>query len=79
MGLIARFLEQEGIATTITGWRGGVIRRVLAPRSTYTNLARGATVGNPHDGETQLAVLRDTLALLSQDAPITPMKLDYEA
>jgi len=52
------------------------MRRVNAPRATLTYLNRGATLGEPHDSAQQLRVLRATLALLEQDAPLDPIKLD---
>ena len=48
----------------------------MPPRATYTRLARGATLGNPHDSAQQKRVLEATLALLAQDAPLEPIKLD---
>lgn len=76
MGLVARALEQNGIATTMTSWNSGIARRANPPRTTLTQLARGATLGNPNDTAQQLRVLRATLDLLSQPAPLEPVKLD---
>jgi hypothetical protein len=69
-------LELEGIATTLTSWNAGITRRVLPPRATYTRLARGATLGKPHDSAQQRRVLQTTFALLAQDAPVEPVFLD---
>lgn len=74
--MIARALEQEGIATTITTWNAGRTRVTAPPRATFTKLNRGSTIGAPHDTEQQLRILRATLDLLSQDAPLEPVKLD---
>ncbi|MGB1287295.1 MAG: hypothetical protein ACPG7F_12220 [Aggregatilineales bacterium] len=79
MGLIARALELAGIATTLTSWNAGVTRRTMPPRATFTKLARGATIGQPHDTAQQRRVLDATLALLEQDAPLDPVKLDESA
>ena len=51
-------------------------RLTAPPRATFTKLARGATLGRPHDRAQQLRVLGATLALLSQDAPLDPVYLD---
>jgi hypothetical protein len=76
VGLIARALEIEGIATTLTTWRSGVARLGNPPRSVFTKLARGSTIGNPGDVAQQRRVLEATLALLAQDAPLDPVILD---
>ncbi len=75
MGLIARALEMEGIATTLASWNP-VIRMAAPPRATLTRLNRGATLGEPNDAAQQQRVLRATLELLAQDAPIEIVKLD---
>lgn len=79
MGLAARALEIEGIATTLTTWNAGVTRLTAPPRGTFTKLARGATVGQPHDTAQQRRVLEATLALLAQDAPVEMLRLDESA
>ena len=76
MGLIARALEMQGIATTLTSWNAGVTRLTMPPRATFTRLARGATIGQPGDVAQQRRVLEATLELLAQDAPIDPINLD---
>lgn len=69
----------EGIAATLTTWNAGVTRLTAPPRATFTKLARGATVGKPHDAAQQRRVLEATLALLAQDAPIEMVRLDESA
>ena len=54
-------------------------RLTVPPRATFTKLARGATLGHPHDRAQQLRVLQATLALLAQDAPLDPVYLDEKA
>jgi len=66
----------EGIASVMTSWHGGITRRVVPPRATYTNLKRGATLGQPGNTPQQRRMLESTLALLQQDAPIEPLKLE---
>jgi hypothetical protein len=72
-------LELNGIATTLTSWSAGITQRVKPPRATYTRLARGATLGQPHNVAQQRRVLDATLALLAQDAPLDPIRLDERA
>ena len=79
MGLIARALEMESIATTLTSWNPGLARLVAPPRGTLTALKRGATLGEPGDTAQQRRVLRATLALLSEDAPLPLVKLEESA
>lgn len=76
MGLVARALEMNGITTTLTSWHPGRTRPTAPPRATFTQLARGATLGRPHDSAQQRRVLAATLALLAQDAPVEPVRLD---
>ena len=76
MGLIARALEVAGIATVITTWNAGRTRVTAPPRATFTRLARGATLGKPHDPAQQRRVLDATLALLTLDAPQAPVNLN---
>jgi hypothetical protein len=64
-----------GMATTLTSWNAGVTRLTAPPRATFTRLARGATLGQPHDVVQQRCVLEATLALLSRDAPLRPVNL----
>jgi len=73
---MARALEMAGIATTLTSWNGGVTRLTAPPRWTSTKLARGATMGQPHDVAQQRRVLEATLALLAQNAPVKAVRLD---
>jgi hypothetical protein len=65
-----------GIATTLTSWNAGRTRITAPPRATFTELNRGATLGQPHNGAQQRRVLEATLALLAEDAPLNPIRLD---
>ncbi len=76
MGLIARALEEAGIATTLTSWNAGRTRVTKPPRATFTKLNRGSTMGAPGDVAQQKRVLKATLDLLAQDAPINPVNLN---
>jgi hypothetical protein len=64
------------VATTLTSWNAGVTRLTMPPRATFTRLARGATIGKPHDHAQQRRVLTATLDLLAQPAPLDPISLD---
>lgn len=76
MGLIARALEMNGIATVLTSWNPKRTLPTNPPRATYTKLGRGATLGKPHDIAQQRRVLSATLALLARPAPLAPVMLD---
>ena len=76
VGLIARVLEMNGIATTLTSWNPGMTRGTAPPRATFTKLARGSTLGHPHNLKQQRRVLQATLALLAMDAPLDPVILN---
>jgi len=76
VGLLARGLEMNGIATTTTSWNAGVSRLVNPPRLVITKLARGATLGKPHDSDQQRRVLLATLNRLNDDAPLDHLILD---
>jgi hypothetical protein len=62
----------------MTTWRDGVTRMIKAPRTTFTKLPRGSSVGAPHDSAQQRRVLEATLALLAHDAPLDPVVLKEE-
>ena len=79
MGLIARALELQGIATTLTSWNPGVTRLTMPPRATFTGLKRGATLGQPGNGAQQCRVIEATLDLLSEDAPAEYIRLEEQA
>ncbi len=54
-------------------------RLAAPPRGTYTQLARGATIGQPHDSAQQRRVIEATLALLAREAPLDLVRLDEAA
>ncbi|MDX1615808.1 MAG: hypothetical protein R3300_15955 [Candidatus Promineifilaceae bacterium] len=76
MGLVARALEMEGVATVVVAWNGGRIRLVNPPRALITKLGRGLVFGQPGDTAQQRRVLESTLTLLTQDAPLDPVYLE---
>jgi hypothetical protein len=69
----------EGIATTLTTWNPGRARPTAPPRAVFTKLNRGATLGEPHDHAQQRRILKATLDLLAQDAPLEPITLEESA
>ncbi len=75
MGLVARALELNGVATTLTSWNPGLTRLTAPPRAIVTRLAKGATLGKANDAAQQRRVLEATLALLAQQAPLKLLKL----
>ena len=66
----------NGIATTLTSWNAGVTRLTGPPRATFTRLPRGSTVGQPNDKMQQRRVLDRTIALLKDDSPLKPIRLE---
>jgi hypothetical protein len=66
------------IATSLTSW-SGLIRRTAPSRATTTRLNRGSTLGVPGDAAQQRRVLKATLSLLEQDAPVKMVRLDERA
>lgn len=79
VGLIARAVEQFGVATTITTWNGDRTWLTKPPRVLMTKLGRGSTLGKPDHAAQQRRVIEATLALLEQDAPFEPVTLDEVA
>ena len=69
----------NGIASVLTTWNPGRARYTKPPRAAFTKLERGASLGQPHNVEQQKRILRATLDLLAQDAPIDPIYLDEMA
>lgn len=66
----------KGIATSVTAWLGGRIRRVNAPRALVTELKRGTVYGAPGDHDQQRRVLQASLDLLEQEAPLDLVYID---
>ncbi len=64
MGLIARHLEANGIATVTFSCARDITAAVLPPRSVFLDYPLGSTCGRPHDPANQRAVLLAGLRLL---------------
>jgi hypothetical protein len=73
VGLIARAVEQFGVATTIATWNGDRTWLTKPPRLLVANTARGSTLGAPGNAAQQRAVIEAALALLVRDAPLEPV------
>jgi hypothetical protein len=70
VGLIARAVEQFGVATTIATWNGDRTWLTKPPRLLVANTARGSTLGAPGNAAQQRSVITAALALLERDAPL---------
>ncbi len=64
MGLIARALEEQGIATVCVVMNRDVIANVKPPRALFVRFPYGAPLGPAGDGVTQMAVIRAALDML---------------
>ncbi len=76
MGLIARAIEQFGVATTIATWNGDRTWMTKPPRVLFAKTTRGSTLGAPDNAAQQRRVIEATLALLERDPPLEPVILD---
>jgi hypothetical protein len=68
-GLVARALEVNRIAATLTSWDLAEVRQTAPPRATVTPYMALTPLGSPGRREEQIEVLRSTLALLEKNAP----------
>jgi len=66
----------EGIASATASWNGGYVRASLPPRGVIVRTDRGQTLGEPNNPEQQRRILKTTLDLLAQDAPVDIVVLD---
>ena len=62
MGLIARALEESGIATLSLSSARDITRAVCPPRAVYLDYPLGHTSGRAHDPQLNAAIMADTLA-----------------
>jgi hypothetical protein len=70
VSLVARGLEEAGIATALVSVMPPLSSAAHPPRQLIRKLNIGATVGRPNDVEGQLSTLRRMIALIEQaDAP----------
>ena len=66
MSLVARQLEEAGIATVILGSARDIVEHCGVPRFVFTDFPLGNPCGKPYDEEMQLAILTTGLHLLSK-------------
>lgn len=64
MGLIARVLEEQGIATVCVVMNRDIVEAVKVPRALYVHFPYGAPLGPSGERETQAEVVREALDLL---------------
>ena len=78
-GLVARVVEESGIATVVVSTGRDITRQVMPPRTVFVNFPMGNPFGRPGDVATQTRILRDALELAASDcAPGTLIDLPYE-
>jgi D-proline reductase (dithiol) PrdB len=78
-GLVARVVEESGIATVNVSTGRDLTRQVMPPRSVFVNFPMGNSFGQPGDAAMQTRILRDALELAASDcAPGTVVDLPYE-
>ena len=78
-GLVARALEVNHIAATLTGWDHTSIEQTAPPRGTATALSPSCPLGAPGDEAQQRRVLEATLGMLEKHAPAGIHVLDEAA
>jgi D-proline reductase (dithiol) PrdB len=67
VGLIQRILEEQGISTVSISLNLAITRKVKPPRALYPGFSFGHPMGQAHDRQIQIRVLRDGLLLLEKD------------
>ena len=65
MGLIARALEEQGIATVCVVMNRDITENVKPPRALFVRFPYGAPLGPANDAATQMGVIREALGLLT--------------
>ncbi len=68
MGLIARAIEAAGIPTVCVVMNRDIAENVGIPRALHVRFPYGAPLGPAGHADTQLAVIREALGLLTQAA-----------
>lgn len=78
LGLVARVVEEHGIATTTLSTGRDLSLNVRAPRTAFVDQPMGNACGAAFDAATQRDILRDTLALIETvSEPGTLVDLPY--
>jgi hypothetical protein len=65
VGLIARALEEQGIATVCVVMNRDITENVKPPRALFVRFPYGAPLGPAGDAVTQMAVIRAALDVLT--------------
>ena len=78
-GLIARALEVNNIATTMTTWDPDMAHLTAPPRLTATHLPEGSPIGMPGDHAQQRRILLATLRLLEMNSRTGTIYLEESA
>lgn len=76
MSGLAKYLEDEGLATTLVALVRKQAEQVVPPRALWVPYPLGRPFGVPDDAAFQTRVLRAALALL--DAPSGPLLVDHD-
>ena len=63
MSLIARHLEEQGIATVVMGCARDIVEHALVPRFYWSDFPLGHSAGKPTDEQSQYATLMGALEL----------------
>ena len=66
-GLVARVVEESGIATVCVSTGRDLTQQVKPPRSVFVNFPMGNAFGRPHDSAQQRRILLDALALAGRE------------
>ena len=64
VSLVARLLEENGIATVIIGSAKDIVTHCGVPRFLFTDFPLGNPCGRPYDKTSQSAIISSALALL---------------
>ena len=76
VSLVAAEIERASIPTVCQIYLREAAERIHPPRALWVPFPHGYALGAPGDAELQLAVLRQTLALLREPGP-GPVLKDY--
>lgn len=79
-GLVARHIEEAGIATVTVSTGRDLSQQILAPRTVFVNFPMGNAFGRPHHAEQQRRILLDALSLAetaSQPGQIVDLPYDW--
>jgi len=69
VGLIQSIVEKAGIPTVSITLLREVTERVGPPRALFVDYPLGYPLGAPNEAALQMRILRNALALLSEDVP----------